>query len=191
MANNYQEYSWFKDKKALLASLLNDSSSIIEDLAMPRFAENLHQLSRKVDSDAFKIQIVGTFKNGKSTFINALLGEDILPTRVLPCTAVINEIKYGEEKRAVLHFRNPLPEKLLSCIPEATLKHIQAYGMKDVPPMEIEYDQIDQYVVIPVDGDPEEISLTSPYLSVELFYPSALLKEGVEIIDSPGFNVLR
>ena len=188
MANNYQEYSWFKDKKALLASLLNDSSSIIEDLAMPRFAENLHQLSRKVDSDAFKIQIVGTFKNGKSTFINALLGEDILPTRVLPCTAVINEIKYGEEKRAVLHFRNPLPKKLLSCIPEATLKHIQAYGMKDVPPMEIEYDQIDQYVVIPVDGDPEEISLSSPYLSVELFYPSALLKEGVEIIDSPGFN---
>ena len=130
----------------------------------------------------------GTFKNGKSTFINALLGEDILPTKAVPCTAVINEIKYGESKKAILNFRNPLPKTLLSDIPAATLAHMQAHGMTNVPPMEIDYDRISDYVTIPVDGDPDEISLKSPYLSVELFYPSALLKEGVEIIDSPGLN---
>lgn len=188
MANNYQQYSWFKEKKNELSSLMHESSGIINTLAMPQFASRLKQLGEKVSSDSFKIQIVGTFKNGKSTFINALLGEDILPTRVLPCTAVVNEIKYGESKSAVLHFRNPLPSKLLECIPEATLNHIKAHGMKDVPPMDIEYDKIDQYVTIPLDGDPEEISATSPYQAVELFYPSSLLKEGVEIIDSPGLN---
>ncbi len=184
----HQEYTDFKEKKARLATLLKSSADVINDLAMPQFAANLKSLGEKVDSDTFKIQIVGTFKNGKSTFINALLGEDILPTRVLPCTAVINEIKYGQEKRAVLHFRDPLPEQLLSCIPEPTMKHMQEHGMKNIPPMEIEYDQMDRYVVIPVDGNPDEISQTSPYRSVELFYPSPLLREGVEIIDSPGLN---
>lgn len=186
--SNFQDYSWFREKKDELVRLIRESSGIIDDISLAQYAEGLRQLGQKVDNDTFKIQIVGTFKNGKSTFINALLGEDILPTKALPCTSVINEIKYGESKKAILNFRNPLPETLLSDIPTATLNHMKAHGMKDVPPMEIEYDRISDYVTIPLDGDPDEISLKSPYLSVELFYPSQLLKEGVEIIDSPGLN---
>lgn len=183
-----QQYSQFNEKKRALVDLINKSSNILGQISLPRYAEILKQLASKIDNDTFKIQIVGTFKNGKSTFINALLGEDILPTKPLPCTAVINEIKYGEQKKAILHFRNPLPEPLLSDIPAATLKHMRTHGMKNIPPMEIPYDRIADYVTIPLDGDPKEISYMSPYLSVELFYPSALLKEGVEIIDSPGLN---
>lgn len=171
-----------------MVGLIRESSEVINDISLTQYAEGLKQLGSKVDNDTFKIQIVGTFKNGKSTFINALLGEDILPTKVVPCTAVINEIKYGETKKAILNFRNPLPETLLSDIPAATLAHMRAHDMKDVPPMEIDYDRISDYVTIPVNGDRDEISLKSPYLSVELFYPSPLLKEGVEIIDSPGLN---
>lgn len=185
---SFQEYSWFKEKKTELAGLMDEASGVIQDLSMKKFAERLRQLCEKTNNDSFRIQVVGTFKNGKSTFINALLGEDILPSRTLPCTAVVNEIKYGDQKRAVLHFRNPLPEKLIDTIPEATLAHMRKHGMKDIPPMEIEYDRIWDYVTIPIDGDPEEIAAASPYLSVELFYPSPLLREGVEIVDSPGFN---
>lgn len=186
--SNFNQYSWFKTKRTELATLLQESATVIKDLSMPQFSGNLKKLSQKVHSDTFKIQLVGTFKNGKSTFINALLGEDILPTRSLPCTAVVSEVKYGDTKKAVLHFRNPLPDKLIDCIPDATLNHMRKHGMKNVPPMEIEYDRIDDYVTIPIDGDPEEISMMSPYMAVELFYPSPLLKEGVEIIDSPGLN---
>lgn len=185
--SNFQDYSWFREKKSALVGLIRESSGIINNISLTQYAEGLCQLGQKVDSDTFKIQIVGTFKNGKSTFINALLGEDILPTKAVPCTAVINEIKYGE-KKAILNFRNPLPKTLLSDIPDATRAHMKAHGMTNVPPMEIDYDKISDYVTIPVNGDPDEISLKSPYLSVELFYPSALLKEGVEIIDSPGLN---
>lgn len=185
---NFQYYSWFRERKDTLVGFIKESSGIINDISLTQYAEGLRQLGTKVDADTFKIQIVGTFKNGKSTFINALLGEDILPTKALPCTSVINEIKYGETKKAILNFRNPLPETLLSDIPAVTLNHMKAHGMKDVPSMEIEYDRISDYVTIPIDGDPDEISLKSPYLSVELYYPSPLLKEGVEIIDSPGLN---
>lgn len=186
--SNFNDFSWYKEKKDIIVDLLRKSSGIIEDISLDQYAEALRQLERKVGNDTFRIQIVGTFKNGKSTFINALLGEDILPSKALPCTAVINEIKYGETKRAVLNFRNPLPERLLSDIPAPTLEHMKAHGMKDVPPMDIEYDRMEDYVTIPVDGDQDEISLKSPYLSVELYYPSPFLKEGVEIVDSPGLN---
>lgn len=44
------------------------------------------------------------------------------------------------------------------------------------------------YVVIPVGADEKQIKLQSPYEKVELFFPLELLKNGVEIIDSPGLN---
>jgi len=37
---------------------------------------------------------IGPFSSGKSTFVNALIGEDILPTKDTPCTAVITEIQF-------------------------------------------------------------------------------------------------
>lgn len=188
MSNDNYSYSWYQSKKGELSTLMSEASDVINALSMNEFADRLKALSGKVQNESFKVQIVGTFKNGKSTFINALLGEDVLPARVLPCTAVVNELKYGEEKKAILHFVNPLPAKLLDCIPEATLAHMKAHNMVNVPPMEIPYHAIDQYVTIPIDGDPDEIAAASPYLAVEMFYPSPLLEQGVEIIDSPGLN---
>jgi GTPase SAR1 family protein len=53
----------------------------------------------------FSIAVVGEFKRGKSTFINALLGKEILPSDVLPCSATLNRVTYGFEPRVELHFK--------------------------------------------------------------------------------------
>lgn len=186
--NNYTDYSWFKEQKNELVKMLHESSEVIDSLSMAQFARNLADIGHKVNNDTFKIQVVGDFKNGKSTFINALLGEDILPAYAVPCTAVINEVKYGEEKRAVLHFLDPLPERIPEGMAQRALDHMAKHKGGPVPPMEIPYDEIEDYVVIPMGVEMEEMLLTSPYAKVELFYPCPLLKEGVEIIDSPGLN---
>lgn len=186
--SNTEQYASFKAKQERLANLLKTSSEVIAELQMNKFQENLSRLSEKVHNDAFKIQVVGTFKNGKSTFINSFLGEEVLPAYALPCTAVINEVKYGKEKKAVLYFRNPLPEVLPAEIPDEARAHMEKHNMKDIPPMEIPYDEIEDYVVIPIGKDPKEMLLESPYEKVELFWPLELLKNGVEIIDSPGLN---
>lgn len=60
----------------------------LESLALQ--AENIRQ-------DKFLLMIVGEAKSGKSTFINAYLGEDILPMDVKQCTSSIVEIRYGEK----------------------------------------------------------------------------------------------
>ena len=183
------DYAPFKVKQQQLTDILVRSADITTDLDMIQPTENLKKLQEKVKNDTFKIQIVGTFKNGKSTFINSFLGEEILPAYTLPCTAVINEVKYGEKKRAVLHFCNPMPEDVrMTDIPERAFAHMKKHGMKNIPPMEIPYDEIESYVVIPKGKDPKEAMKESPFEKVELFWPMELLKNGVEIIDSPGLN---
>ena len=42
------------------------------------------------------ILFIGPFSSGKSSFINALLGEDILPTSNRPCTSVVTELSFVE-----------------------------------------------------------------------------------------------
>lgn len=185
---NYGQYAAFKEKQMELAGMLEDSSEVIASLNMNNYRDNLKRLGEKVHNDTFKIQIVGTFSNGKSTVINSLLGEEVLPAYALPCTAVINEIKYAREKKAILHFKNPMPEKIPTEISQKAQNHMQKYKGQPIEPMEIPYDEIEEYVVIPLGKDAKEWELESPYEKVELFWPLPLLENHVEIIDSPGLN---
>lgn len=188
MALDQERLNKFRIQKERLGNMLANASAAINDLNMSSASDNLDKLSKKVNNDTFKIQVIGTFKNGKSTFINSLLGEAVLPAYALPCTAVINEVKYGEQKEAILHFRNPLPENLPKSIAPKALEHIKKHNMKNVPPLHIDYSELEDYVVIPMGEDPREMLLESPYEKVELFWPMDMLKEGVEIIDSPGLE---
>lgn len=55
----------------------------------------------KVKNDKFKIIVAGEAKSGKSTFINAYLGIDLLPVDVKQCTSVLLEIKYSKKFKLV------------------------------------------------------------------------------------------
>lgn len=182
-----ENFKEFQKNQQELAQILRDASKVTHELNMSKEKE-LDELSTKVQNDTFKIMVTGTFKNGKSTFINALLGEELLPAYALPCTAVINEVKYGTEKKAILYFRNPLPDPLPEKLAEKAVCHMEKYKGRPIPPLKIPYDEIEDYVVIPMGADEKQMKLQSPYEKVELFYPLSLLENGVEIIDSPGLN---
>lgn len=57
-------------------------------------------------NDAFNLVIVGDFKRGKSTFINALIGERILPSAVTPETVTINKLSYAENPKVEAVLKN-------------------------------------------------------------------------------------
>lgn len=65
----------------------------------------------KRSSEPFTLVILGDFKRGKSTIINALLGKEIAPSNVSPETYTINEISYGEKRsvEAVLQNGKRIP----------------------------------------------------------------------------------
>ncbi len=52
------------------------------------------------------IAILGRFKAGKSSFLNHLLGRDVLPVGVIPVTTVVTEIQYGPREQARILFRD-------------------------------------------------------------------------------------
>ncbi len=53
-----------------------------------------------------KVAIIGQFSSGKSTFLNALLGKEILPSGITPVTAKVCEIVYGEEISLEVFYKN-------------------------------------------------------------------------------------
>ena len=64
------------------------------------------ELIEKRSTEPFTLVILGDFKRGKSTIINALLGREIAPSNVSPETYTINEISYGEKSSAAAVLEN-------------------------------------------------------------------------------------
>ncbi len=84
--------------------LLAAESALLDRLAAaldryPATDEDKDDLRRAAEhlSQIFLLVIVGEFNAGKSAFINALIGEEVMPEGVTPTTAVINLLRYGEQ----------------------------------------------------------------------------------------------
>ncbi|MDY3973107.1 MAG: dynamin family protein [Veillonella caviae] len=74
-------------------------------------------IEKSIEKDFFRVVVLGEFKRGKSTFINALLGQRILPTDVLPETATITNILYASEPRLQVVYKNKqVKEKPLNAV---------------------------------------------------------------------------
>ena len=131
-------YEDMKEKKRKILNALIDIASVVDELNVFGLAINgeaLLDLKNKLESDNFKVLVIGEFKNGKSTFINSLMGKKVLPAYSTPCTAVINEVVYGKAERAMLYFKNPLPEEMSTDIEPRAMQYIKKYEGKEIPPI--------------------------------------------------------
>lgn len=80
--------------------LLNDSHS--PSLYLFEEIKKLHQRAK----EPMKVAITGQFSSGKSTFLNALLSKNILPTGITPVTSKVNYIRYGEEAKLQIRYKD-------------------------------------------------------------------------------------
>ncbi len=117
----------------------------------------LNNLKHRLKEGKFNLVVIGQFKRGKSTFINSLLGSDILPTAILPLTSIVTTIDYSDEIRVVIKYNNEKKDE------------------------EISLSEIEKYVTERY--NPENRLHVK---EVDVFYPSEYLKSGIRIIDTPG-----
>lgn len=68
--------------------------------------DDVHQVFDAANCQRFPIGIIGDFTVGKSSFVNAILGGEIVPVSANPSTAVITKIEYGRKSKAVVHYGN-------------------------------------------------------------------------------------
>lgn len=150
--------------------------------------------TENLQNNTFKIMVIGPRFTGKSMFINALLGEYVLPTTTFLPTVVPIQIKYDTQKKAIVYFKKTFSDKSPFIIPKFAMDHINRFNGENIPPLEISFDEIKDYISISYDamGDTYIPWMTIvskvPYEKVEIFYPTELLKNGSEIIDTPGLD---
>lgn len=128
----------------------------------------LNKTAQNLKDGVFRLLVLGDMKRGKSTFLNALLGEIVLPSDVNPCTAILTKLRFGQNSGANVFFsdgKQPEPLSLADFNKQYT----------------ISADEAKRYE--------KENKAAFPDVShAEIEYPLEILEKGVEIIDSPGLN---
>ena len=156
----------------LLAEGLDEVAAVVADqVGLPDEARKLRHRAEQVRADRFKVVVVGEFKRGKSTLLNAMLGTDALPQKVAPCTAVVTVIQYAEAPEVRVAFADGSPEETLS--PE---EFRSRYELKV------------EDAETTVQGDFDRFSRVD---HAELRYPIELCRHRVELVDSPGLGEHR
>jgi len=145
---------------------VTEDAGYLESLgpAYAPYAKSLELLKGRLSEGRFHLAILGQFKRGKSTLLNALIGEQILPSSVIPLTAVPTLIQYGEEKAVRVRFTGGRDDsRYQSDDPGMIRKYVETYVSEEINP----HNKMN-------------------VLQVEIFWPSRLLGRGVVLIDTPG-----
>lgn len=154
-----KEYKEKKDKIVEAVKLIREK---IKDEATVNF---LDEKINNLENHRFVISIFGHFSNGKSTFLNALMGfsEEILVEDELASTATITRLRYAHteslKNKAEIIFND-------STVKVVEIKEIKNYSARNNEIKDVEY----------------------KIAEVVLYLDSEILKDGVEIVDTPGFN---
>jgi GTPase SAR1 family protein len=166
----------FNEKKSNIKHKYENMIDISRKLELFEMEKSINNSITSLENDSFNIVVVGEFSRGKSTFINALLGQRVLPSATKPTTTVINKISAGDEIEYILNFRDEEDKQVV--ISENEFKEL-------VAPIEPDFDnetEVKEYN--------EKIEYISSISYANIKYPTKLLKDGVEIIDTPGTNDL-
>jgi uncharacterized tellurite resistance protein B-like protein/predicted GTPase len=167
----YEALAQDQAQRRQLEKHCNDLTKLLSDAqdheAFPQALTDVATLAQKVRSQTFRVAVVGEFSQGKSTLLNALLGEEIQPVRAIPCSGTITVLRHGEQKRVICRYRNGSEKEIPA----------EDYREKAMISVEAALNNRDDALI---SSEIEEIIFEHPGL--------ALCRSGVEILDSPGLN---
>ncbi|HEU4384411.1 MAG TPA: dynamin family protein [Anaeromyxobacteraceae bacterium] len=126
------------------------------ELGAEPIAAQARDLSARLEEGRYYVACVGQFKRGKSSLINALVGESLLPCGVVPVTSALTILRYGPERGARVRFADGHEQPI-------------APG------------EVGAYV-----SESENPENRKGVRAVEVFLPSPLLAEGMCLVDTPG-----
>lgn len=103
----------FREKKHEVTVALSELGGVAESLGAKSLKERIgRDLVKKLEEDRFHLVVVGEFNHGKSSFVNALLGEQVLPVGVTPTTAAIHHLKYSDRPEATIVYASGKRESI-------------------------------------------------------------------------------
>ena len=132
-----------------------------------QIADELKKITQKLSQKSLKMAVVGEFSSGKSSFINALLRENLLETDAVQGTTVTSTlIEFQTHKSLTIHKKSGDLLEVTKLEQNGGLGALlQAYTSGKYKDEDIEY--------------------------LEVGHPSDFLEKGICIIDTPGTNSLE
>lgn len=130
--------------------------------AQRKILERLKKLQARLDEDVLRVAVLGQFKRGKSTLLNAFLGVPVMPTGIIPVTAIPTFITAGAQTGARITFKGS-KEPLLTSV-EAEIPSI-----------------LERYI-----SEAQNPHNRLDVETVDLEVPSEFLDHGIMLIDTPG-----
>lgn len=115
------------------AALALRAHAVTSEALLP-FVPRIQRLLQALD-EPLDIAVLGEFNAGKSTLVNALMGETLVPTGVLPTTAHINVLRFGPRRAAQLHLDN-------GAVEEVALTQLKKRIKKDKGPVRIDHIEV-------------------------------------------------
>ena len=133
-------------------------ADLAESFAAERVSADARSLAERIAEGRFYVACVGQFKRGKSTLLDALVGEAVLPAGVIPVTTVPTVIRYGQQRAARVQAAN--------------------HGWTAIA-----LEEVAQYVS--EEHNPENAKGVT---GVEIFLPAPMLASGMCFVDTPGLG---
>jgi ribosome biogenesis GTPase A len=136
-----------------------------EDSGFSNSLTRVSELQERLAEERFHLAVLGQFKRGKSTLLNALIGEPLLPTAVVPLTSIPTFLRAGNTRTVRVLFQ----ESKQSDFPDLTLEQARDILARHVTEKENPGNRLGVE-------------------SVEVEHPAAILMSGVVLIDTPGIG---
>ncbi len=162
---NYDEAYRLRDFTLLkqdVAALVRSAKQLYHEASQKDHEDQCQALVTRLAADRFNLAVVGQFKRGKSSLMNAVIGRALLPTGLLPLTSAITALCYGPQERVVLRRR----------------------GWTLQP--EIGLDELAEYVT--EEGNPGN---EKGLIEARVELPVPFLRGGLYFIDTPGIGSAR
>lgn len=138
-------------------------------VGLPAEAKALRVRRADIEKGIFKTLVMGKFKNGKSTFINALVGKVMMASKATACTAVIATVEYGNDNGMVDVIYNDKSSQRMSLE--------QFTG-------EFQLTEEEQKII----EDEGRLDRFENVSHVEMYSKEAMFQDGLHLIDSPGLE---
>ena len=137
----------------------------VKDILLPyssaeEIRNEINDTLEQLTTGEYRVAVIGEFKRGKSSLINALLGTEILPTDILPATAVVNKIVYDTEQKIEINYLNGKHE-------ETSIENLKDFATK---------------------LDEKKAATVREIKEIVVHYPSIIGQENIVLYDTPGLN---